>query len=75
MAFPVGTTRTLTCRSPQPNPGSQARDQIHHPPIDAGHTGIRIEHHRLSARCWPVTSCSAPCLMPPSMGAKKGILR
>ena len=40
------------------NPGNEARAEVDHAPIDSGHVSIRVEHHRLHARCWRVTSWS-----------------
>jgi len=59
----------------QPNNGNEARPQVHHPPVDSRHVSVRVEHQRPPARRWRVTSWSVPCLTPPLMGAKNGVLR
>jgi type I restriction enzyme M protein len=35
----------------QPDTGDEARSEVDHPAIDAGHTGVRVEHHRVPGLC------------------------
>ena len=42
----------------QPDTGDETRNEVDHPPTESRHTGVRVEHHFFTARCWRVTSWS-----------------